>query len=132
VIVGSAGRQTVARFISSGPSRGRSLIGNIATALGAPENAETAEIEANVELVEALPAALALQYETRRLPTAVVLPAGCCADADRWFDHIEWHTISPRTRAFLGMPADANFEALVRAAYEKFSDCAAAGVAYHF
>ena len=61
-----------------------------------------------------------------------MLPAGCCPDPYRWFDAVEWHEISPGTRAFLGAASDAKFDALVRAAYERFSDHAAAGVAYHF
>jgi hypothetical protein len=115
------------QMISSGPSTGRMVMENLAGALGAPHNDETAEIEMNVELVETLRAEGA-----RRLPTAVVLPVGSCVDKDRWFDHVEWHDISPGTRTFLGVAADADFKALVRAAYERFSDYAAAGVAYHF
>jgi hypothetical protein len=98
-----------------------------ARAHGALKNDEAAEIEMNVELVETLHA-----DSRRRLPTAIVLPLGSCADRDRWFDHVEWHDISPGTRAFLSVSADADFKALVRAAYERFSDHAAAGVAYHF
>jgi len=113
--------------ISSGPSTGRRVMENLAGALGASRNDEAAEIEMNVELVETLHADRA-----RRRPTAIVLPIGSCADQDRWFDHVEWHDISPGTRAFLGAPADADFKALARAAYERFSDYAAAGVAYHF
>jgi hypothetical protein len=100
---------------------------NLAGALGASRNDETAEIELNVELVETLCAA-----RRRRLPTAIVLPVGACANKDRWFDHVEWHSISPGTREYLRAPADADFKVLVRAAYERFSDHAAAGVAYHF
>jgi hypothetical protein len=113
--------------ISSGPSTGRRVMENLAGALGASRNDETAEIEMNVELVETLHA-----HRGRRLPTAIVLPVHSCADQDRWFDHVEWHDISPGTRAFLGALADADFKALVRAAYERFSDHAAAGIAYHF
>lgn len=113
--------------ISSGPSTGRAVMENLAGALGASRNGKTAEIEMNVELVETLYA-----HRARRLPTAIVLPVGSCADQDRWFDHVEWHDISPGTRAFLGAPADADFKTLVRFAYERFSDRAAAGVAYHF
>jgi hypothetical protein len=113
--------------ISSGPSTGRMVMENLAGALGASRNEKTAEIEMNVELVETLHA-----HRRRRLPTAIVLPLGSCADQDRWFDHVEWHDISPGTRAFLSAPPDADFKTLVRAAYDRFLDHAAAGVAYHF
>jgi hypothetical protein len=118
------------QFISSGPSRGRAIMENLAAALGARATNEAAEIEANVELVESLKAAS--RYEARGLPTAIVLPAGCGADKYRWFDRVEWHEISDGTRSLLGVTPDAGFKTLASAAYERFSDHAAAGVAYHF
>jgi hypothetical protein len=57
---------------------------------------------------------------------------GSCADEDRWLDRVEWHEITPGTRAYLEAAADADFETLVRAAYARFAGHAAAGVAYHF
>lgn len=117
-------------FISSGPNIGRALIDNIKAGLGGRASTEAAEIEANVELVETLRAA-PRGSESRGLPSAVVLPAGCRDDADRWFDNIGWHEIGSGTRAVLGACADADYKTLVRAAYERFSDHAAAGVAYH-
>ena len=116
--------------ISSGPSSGRAIMENLAGALGADGNCEAAEIEENVELVETLKARK--PGRPRGLPTAVVLPAGCCADEDRWFDRVEWHEIKSGTRDVLDVSAHADFDALVGAAYERFSDHAAAGVAYHF
>jgi hypothetical protein len=113
--------------ISSGYSIGRIVMENLGEKFGASRDVGTAEIEMNVELVEALHA-----DRTRQLPTAIVLPLGSCADRDRWFDQVEWHDTSPGTRTFLGVPADADFKAMVRAAYERFSGYAAAGVAYHF
>jgi hypothetical protein len=117
--------------ISSGPNSGRAILGNLANALGSSSAHQEAEIDANVELVASLKLA-ADGDDGHRLPTALVLPMGCCADEDRWFDRVEWHEISPGTRTRLGMPGDADFRRLVRAAYERFSDLAAAGVAYHF
>lgn len=117
--------------ISSGPSAGRAVMGNLTIALGASAVDEQAQIEANVELVESLNAA-AENSDDYRLPTALVLPVGCCSDEDRWFDRIEWHEISPGARRFLGVPRDADFARLVLAAYQRFSDYAAAGIAYHF
>jgi hypothetical protein len=119
------------QIISSGPSSGRAILGNVVAALGASAAHEKAEIEANVELVASLKLA-ADRNDNHATPTAMVLPMGCCADEDRWFDRVEWHEIRPGTRAFLGLPADADFRRLVRAAYDQFSDFAAAGVAYHF
>jgi len=130
VIIGDRRPAGPEQIISSGPSTGRAIMGNLAVALGGRANAE-AEIEANVELVES-PKAAAERDEARGLPTAVVLPAGCCADQDRWFDRVEWHTIRPGTRAILGVGADASFKVLARAAYDRFSGHAAAGIAYHF
>jgi hypothetical protein len=131
VITGDRRPAGAQQIISSGPNSGRAILGNLVAALGGRESSEQAEIEANVELVESLK--LAPDRDARRsLPTAIVLPIGCCADEDRWFDRIDWHAIKPATRVFLGAPADADFPVLARAAYERFSSYAAAGVAYHF
>ena len=119
------------QIISSGPNSGRAILGNIVAALGARASSEEAEIEANVELVESLKRA-ADRDDAHSLPTAFVLPIGCCADEDRWFDRVGWHEIRPSTRSFLGTPADADFQQLVRATYERFPGYAAAAVAYHF
>jgi hypothetical protein len=117
--------------ICSGPNSGRAILGNVAAALGAHPAGEEAEIEANVELVGSLKFA-ADRNDDHWLPTALILPVGCCADEDRWADRVGWHEIRPGTRAYLRVPADADFRCLVRAAYERFSELAAAGVAYHF
>jgi hypothetical protein len=117
--------------ICSGPNSGRAILGNVADALGGRAAREEAEIEANVELVESLKLA-ADRNDDYCLPTALVLPMGCCADEDRWFDRVERHEVRPGTRACLSVSADADFRRLVRVAYERFSELAAAGVAYHF
>jgi hypothetical protein len=119
------------QFISSGSNAGRAILGNVVAALGGSAVTEKAEIEANVELVASLRRA-AERNEGHAWPTALVLPVDCCADEDRWFDNVGWHEIRPGTRAFLGAPADADYRLVVRAAYERFSEFAAAGVAYHF
>jgi hypothetical protein len=119
------------QIISSGPSRGRAILGNLVAALGGRAAAEKAEIEANVELVASLKLA-ADRNDGHTLPTAMVLPTGSCADEDRWFDRVEWHEIRPGTREFLGVPANADFRCVVQAAYDRFSELAAAGVACHF
>jgi hypothetical protein len=117
--------------ISSGPNSGRAILGNIASAFGADASDAEADIEANVELVESLRQA-AERNDPHWLPTTLVLPIDVCTDEDRWFDNIEWHDIPIGTRRFLGAAADADFPALVRAAYDRFPNHAAAGVAYHF
>ena len=131
VITGEPRPAAAEQTISSGPSRGRMVMGKLGEALGASEEGHEAEIEANVELVETLSAA-ADRNGGHSQPTALVLPIGSCADEDRWLDNIEWHEIRPGTRRFLGAPADADYTSLVRAAYVRFADHAAAGVAYHF
>jgi hypothetical protein len=78
--------------ISSGLSRGRAILGNVVTALGGSACGSEAEIEANVELVASLRRA-GDQSEKHTVPTALVLPMGCCADEDRWFDNVGWHEI---------------------------------------
>lgn len=129
VITGEPRPAGLEQTISSGPSVGRAIMGNLGATLGACGSSEGAEIEANVELVETL----RLAGDGRRIsPTALVLPLGCCTDEHRWFDHVEWHEIKPGTRAFLGVSANADFKTMIRAAYVRFSDHAVAGIAYHF
>ena len=131
VITGESRPAAAEQAISSGPSRGRMVMGKLGAALGASEEGQEAEIEANVELVETLSAA-AERNEGHSRPTALVLPIGSCADENRWLDNVEWHQIRAGTRGFLGAPADADYASLVRAVYVRFADHAAAGVAYHF
>src|SRR5437868_567091 len=94
--------------ISSGSSSGRSLMATIGTMLGAPEPDEETQIEANVELTESLKERAKGRHD-HRMPTAVALPVGYCADEDRWFDCVEWHDIKHGTRAALGVSIDADF-----------------------
>lgn len=119
------------QFISSGQNSGRTIIGNVVAALGARASSEEAEIEDNVELVASLRRA-ADRNEGHAWPTALVLPMDRCEDEDRWFDNVGWHDIRAGTRAFLGVPDDADYRHVVRAAYDRFPGLAAAGVAYHF
>ena len=114
--------------ISSGASSGRALMETIGTLLGAPDPDERTQVEANVELAETLKE-LGKRRRGQRLPTAVVLPVGYCADEDRWFDCVEWHDIKPGTRAALGVSLEAEFRTLVRAAYDKLPGLVVAGVA---
>jgi hypothetical protein len=98
--------------VSSGPSRGRMILGNVVRALGGRPSPERSQIEMNVELVDSLKGATE-RLESRGLPTAVVLPLGACADEDRWFDRVSSHKIRPGTREFLGVAEDADFAALL-------------------
>ena len=118
-------------MISSGPSRGRDLIGGVLRALGAKPSEVEAEISANVDLVSALLDA-ARRGNEHASPTAVVVPAGFCADEFRWFDALGWRPIPSETKALLSAPNDATFDEVATAAWERFSDMAVAGVAYHF
>lgn len=102
---------------------------NLGTVLGADGSSEAAEIEVNVEVVDTL---ISAGDQRSTLPTALVLPLGCSADEYRWFDLVEWHEIKLGTRTFLGASADADFKTMIHAAYERFSNHAAAGIAYHF
>jgi hypothetical protein len=118
-------------MISSGANPGRDLVGGLARALGGKPSDIEAEIEANVEIVSALLEA-AHRGEDRAFPTAIVLPAGTCADEFRWIDAIGWRPIPPETKAFLSVPDNASFKDVALAAYERFHTMAAAGVAFHF
>jgi hypothetical protein len=131
VITGDRRAAASDQIISSGPSPGRNILGNLVVQLGGGAPDEAAQIEANVELVETLEVA-AGRDEMRGLPTAIVLPIGCGPDDARWFDRIEWHETRPETRALLGVPPDADFRRLARAAFDRYRGNAAAGVAYHF
>jgi hypothetical protein len=119
------------QHVSSGPSGGRDVLGNIVSALGAELSDARAEIELNVELVETLRQNLSAGVGAR-LPMAIVLPHGCGPDAARWFDNLEWHEVAQETRDLLGVSGPVGFRDLLKVAYERFSAHAVAGVAYHF
>ena len=118
-------------MISSGPNRGRDLIGGVARAFGGKPSEVEAEIAANVDLVSALLEA-ARRGEEHAFPTAILLPVGACAPESRWFDALGWRPIASETKTLLSVPADATFEESATAAYERWADMAVAGVAYHF
>ena len=95
-------------MISSGPNRGRDLIGGVAPAFGAEPSEVEAEIAANVDLASSLLEA-ARRGEEQAFPTAMVLPVGACAPEFRWFDAVGWRPIAPETRPLLSVPAAAAF-----------------------
>jgi len=118
-------------MISSGPNRGRDLLGGVARALGGKPSEIEAEIAANVDLVSSLLDAARGDQE-HAFPTAVGLPVGACADEFRWFDSLGWRPIPSATKALLSVPDDATFKETATAARERFERMAIGGVAYHF
>jgi len=120
--------------VSSGESRGRTVLANIATlleeALGQPPAAELdVRSDRNIELV----ATLLTDAQAGRghaYPSTLVLPPGAAEDRLRWLD--TWPHPGPADAfTHLGLPPDAGWPAVVEAAYARFTDHWAAGVAYH-
>lgn len=135
-IIGDPGRgerRSVAR-ISSGASRGRSLLANLEDQLGAAlGQARPSEVDVlsdrNVELVATLLADAQAGRE-HAYPEALVLPPGATGDALRWLD--TWPQLGPvEAVRWLGLPVEASWPAVVSAAYVRFAGHWAAGVAYH-
>lgn len=121
--------------VSSGPSRGRDVLANVQGALERALGSETpAELDAraddNVEMVSRL-LDDALAGRDHAFPSAVLLPPGSVEDRLRWLG--SWPEVGPvGALAFLGVPVMASWPEAVAAAYERFADHWAAGVAYHF
>lgn len=118
--------------ISSGPSRGRDAFEALADAL---ETAVDQDVEpqidiatdSNIELVSSLVDALG-RSEGPRLPSTVVLPPGSVGEEQRWLSSWPELALSPNVGEEIGR----KWGATVRAAYERYSDHWAAGIAYHF
>ena len=117
--------------VSSGPSRGRDVLGNVMRAFGDKSSEAEAEITANVDLASTLLEACR-RGEKHAFPTAIVLPVGACAPEFRWFDALGWRPIPAKSKALVLAPQDANFEETAAAAYERFANMPVAGIAYHF
>ena len=121
--------------LSSGENRGRSLLANLQEQLEKALDQEPApEFDVlsnrNVELVTTLLGDARAGRENA-YPGALVLPPGAVEDAMRWLD--TWPEPGPAEAfAWLGLPSDASWQAAVQAAYARFEDHWAAGVAYHF
>jgi len=121
--------------VSSGPSRGRDVLGNVQgaleRALGSEPSVEVdVRADDNVEMVSRLleDARAGLDHA---FPHAVLLPPGSVEDGLRWLR--SWPDIgSVETLAFLGLVGTATWNEAVIASYERFADHWAAGVAYHF
>ncbi|MGD0103431.1 MAG: hypothetical protein ABSC06_05270 [Rhodopila sp.] len=120
--------------VSSGPSRGRTILANIgnvlADALG-QEQPPLLEVQndRNIEMVATL-LGDALEGRTNAYPSTLVLPPGVLEDRLRWLG--TWPAMGPQEAfAWLGLAAEAPWEDIVQAAYTRFENHWAAGVAYH-
>jgi hypothetical protein len=83
----------------------------------------------NIEMVSRLLEDARLELD-HAFPHAILLPPGSVEDRLRWLR--SWPEIDPvGTLAFLGLSATAPWKEAVVAAYERFADHWAAGVAYH-
>jgi hypothetical protein len=123
-----------ASAVTSGPSAGRTVLGNLHAvlehALGAEPQAEIdVRADDNVEMVSRLleDARAALDHA---FPGALLLPPGPVADRLRWIE--SWPEVGPaEALTWLGLPETAPWKSVVAAAYARFSDHWAACVAYH-
>ena len=117
--------------ISSGANTGRLLIGNVRELLTDPGDDESASAvpDANIELVSTL-LDHAKNGSRHAFPGALLLPPGPLEDRLGWIR--TWNGVEPvEAVQALGLPSDATWEEVVIAAYERFADHWAAGVAYH-
>jgi hypothetical protein len=120
--------------ISSGPTRGRTILANVeghfAEVLGQqPIPLLDVRTDQNIELVTTL-LQDARSGRENAYPGSLVLPPGAVEDSMRWVD--EWPTLGPaEALGWLGLPPEAGWAAVVTAAYARFEDHWAAGVAYH-
>lgn len=130
---GVRGARRVAR-VSSGEDPGRTLLGRVedqlAEALGQePVSELDVANDGNIELVATLMEDLRAGREHAR-PATLVLPPGAVEDGLRWLG--TWPEPGPAEGfAWLGLAPDAEWATVVAAAYARFEDHWAAGVAYH-
>ncbi|TXN03744.1 hypothetical protein FV222_08225 [Methylobacterium sp. WL103] len=135
-IIGERRRPGVRRTasVSSGPDTGRTILVNVtgvlADALGSePPEEVVVEADANIEMVSRL-AEDGQAGVTSAFPGAILLPPGAVDDRLRWLQ--AWPRIEPEeTISWLGLPNGADWGAIVSAAYRRFPEHWAAGVAYH-
>ena len=129
----SRGRR--ASRISSGENQGRTILANVVGALGDALGQQAAPVvdvrsDRNIELAATLLANLRACSE--HVPTtAIVLPPGIVEDELRWIG--DWPEPGPASAfTWLGLEPDADWWAMVEAAYARCEDHWVAGVAYHF
>lgn len=121
--------------VSSGPNTGRALVTGIEDALGRALGQDrpaevVVEADNNVEMVSRLleDARAGLPHA---IPGAVLLPPGSAPDRLRWVS--SWPEVGPSdSLGWLGLPETADWRSVVVAAYERYPEHWAAGVAYHF
>jgi hypothetical protein len=120
--------------VSSGPSLGRSILANVencfAEAFGQePIPSLDVRTDQNIELVTTLLEDARAGRENA-YPGSLVLPPGVVEDSLRWLHN--WPKLAPEAAfTWLGLPSEAGWAAIVTAAYARFEDYWAAGVAYH-
>nr|WP_294543094.1 hypothetical protein [uncultured Rhodopila sp.] len=120
--------------VSSGPDPGRILLANIENVLSGALGQEPPPLlevqnDSNIEMVATL-LGDAREGRENAYPPALVLPSGAVEDGLRWLK--TWPGMGPReTFAWLGEAPEAAREEIVRAAYARFEDRWAAGVAFH-
>lgn len=125
--------RSIAR-VSSGPSRGRAILANVenyfAEALGQePIPSLDVQTDHNIELVTTLLEDARAGRENA-YPGSLVLPPGAVEDSLRWLH--DWPKLGPEGAfTWLGLPTEAGWAAIVTAAYVRFENHWAAGVAYH-
>lgn len=123
-----------ASSVSSGPNTGRQILANVRNALDRVLGTEApAEVDIraddNVEMVSRL-AEDARGGHRLAIPGAILLPPGSVDDRLRWIG--SWPDIGPADAvSHLGLPETASWESIVMAAYDRFPDHWAAGIAYH-
>ncbi len=127
-------RRGIAR-ISSGENPGRAILANLENLLGEALGQDpVVEIDVlsdlNVELVATLLADAQAGRE-HAYPGTLVLPPGVVEDSLRWLE-VPPGPRPAATLAWLGLTEDAGWQAVVEAAYARFQEHWAAGVAYHF
>lgn len=120
--------------ISSGESRGRTVLANIARTFEdaldqEPPPAFDVRSDRNVELVATLLADLRAGRDSAR-PGALVRPPGSLEDRFRWFR--TWPSLDLLDALpVLGLAHDADWLAVVDAVYTRFQDHWAAAIAFH-
>jgi len=121
-------------MMSSGPGRGRTILGNIQNALSDALGQEpSAPVEVandrNIEMVATL-LGDAREGRANAYPAAILLPPGAVEDRLRWLG--TWPELGPwESFAWLGLAPEAAWEDIVQAAYRRFRDHWAAAIAYH-
>jgi hypothetical protein len=120
--------------ISSGPSAGRGILGNIgdvlADALG-QERLSMVDVrnDRNIEMVATL-LNDAREGRGNAFPATLVLPPGTVEDSLRWLK--TWPEMGPREAfKWLGLVSHASWNEIVAATFARFEDHWAAAVAYH-